>query len=60
MSPRPGRITATLPTDLPRQRTLAMMSTQPFFEAVNSVRDALFGNEIAPAAPEPASRVAAY
>ncbi|MGI4792946.1 MAG: ABC transporter ATP-binding protein [Janthinobacterium lividum] len=46
MSPRPGRITATLPIALPRPRTLAMMRTQPFFEAVNAVRDALFGREL--------------
>jgi NitT/TauT family transport system ATP-binding protein len=52
MSSRPGRITATLPIDLPRPRTLAMMSTQPFFQAVNAVRDALFGNEAAPASLE--------
>ena len=45
MSARPGRITATLPIGLPRPRTLAMMRTQPFFEAVNAVRDALFGTE---------------
>ena len=47
MSPRPGRIVATLPIALPRPRTLAMMRSQPFFEAVNAVRDALFGHELA-------------
>ena len=52
MSPRPGRITATLPIALPRPRTLAMMRTQPFFEAVNAVRDALFGRELT-AEPSP-------
>ena len=46
MSPRPGRITATLPIALPRPRTLAMMRSQAFFTAVNAVRDALFGREL--------------
>ena len=53
MSPRPGRITATLPIGLPRPRTLAMMRSQPFFESVNAVRDALFGRELG-ADPAPA------
>ncbi len=46
MSPRPGRITATLPVTLPRPRTLAMMGSQPFFETVNAVRDTLFAREL--------------
>ena len=29
-----------------------MMRTQPFFAAVNAVRDALFGNEAATDAPQ--------
>ena len=51
MSPRPGRIIATLKVDLPRPRALEMMRTGAFFEAVNQVRDALFGRDAA-GAPE--------
>jgi NitT/TauT family transport system ATP-binding protein len=47
MSPRPGRITAQVSIDLPRPRALALMRSQGFFEAVNQVRDALFGRDTA-------------
>jgi NitT/TauT family transport system ATP-binding protein len=60
MSPRPGRVTVTLPIDLPRPRSLAMMRTAPFFEAVNQVRDALFGNEAGTADPDAPVPVEAY
>ena len=45
MSPRPGRIIAQLAIDLARPRALAMMRSRGFFEAVNLVRDALFGRD---------------
>ena len=45
MSPRPGRITARIAIPLPRPRTLAMMRDPAFTEAVNQVREALFGDE---------------
>ena len=51
MSARPGQVIAHLPIGLPRPRTLAMMRTRPFFEAVNAVRDALFGREAEPVGP---------
>ena len=45
MSPRPGRLTGSVGIDLPRPRTLEMMRSAAFFEAVNQVRDGLFGLE---------------
>ena len=45
MSARPGRITGTVPIDLPRPRDLAMMRGREFFDCVNKVRDGLFGYE---------------
>ncbi len=56
MSPRPGRVVASLEVPLPRPRTLAMMRGAAFFEAVNAVRDALFGEE----APAERASVEAY
>jgi NitT/TauT family transport system ATP-binding protein len=53
MSPRPGRIVTTLRIDLPRPRNLGMMRSGAFFEAVNQVRDALFGHEGASSAEAP-------
>jgi NitT/TauT family transport system ATP-binding protein len=50
MSARPGRITGTVPIDLPRPRDLAIMGGQEFFVCVNKVRDGLFGREGAPGA----------
>lgn len=55
MSPRPGRITAQLPIDLPRPRALDMMRSRGFFEAVNQVRDALFGRDATNVDSEPAA-----
>jgi NitT/TauT family transport system ATP-binding protein len=46
MSPRPGRIEATIEVPIPRPRQLADMKTAAFFETVNAVRDALFGREV--------------
>lgn len=46
MSPRPGRIIATIPIDLPRPRSLDMMRGREFFDYVNQVRDALFMREM--------------
>ena len=45
MSPRPGRILAVVDVDLPRPRDLGVMRTEAFFECVNRVRDALFGQD---------------
>lgn len=45
MSPRPGRIVATIEVDLPRPRQIEMMRSQAFFDCVNQVRDALFMRE---------------
>lgn len=38
MTPRPGRITETLPIDLPRQRSLEIMNTDRFGEYVSRIR----------------------
>jgi NitT/TauT family transport system ATP-binding protein len=46
MSPRPGKIEATIEVPLARPRQLADMKTPAFFETVNTVRDALFGREV--------------
>jgi NitT/TauT family transport system ATP-binding protein len=48
MSQRPGRIIGKFNIDLPRPRTLSMMRSEAFFESVNRLRDALFGQEQAP------------
>jgi NitT/TauT family transport system ATP-binding protein len=45
MSPRPGRITATVEIPLPRPRTLAMMRSPELFACSNRIRDGLFGRE---------------
>jgi NitT/TauT family transport system ATP-binding protein len=45
MSARPGRLTATVPIDLPRPRDLSLLRTDTFFRSVNQVRDGLFGRE---------------
>ena len=45
MSQRPGHVTARFDIDLPRPRNLAMMRTPNFFQSVNRLRDALFGQE---------------
>jgi len=45
MSPRPGTVVARLPVRLPRPRTLGILRSPDFSDAVNQVRDALFGGE---------------
>jgi NitT/TauT family transport system ATP-binding protein len=45
MSARPGRIVAVVDVPLQRPRNFDMMRTAVFFDCVNRVRDALFGNE---------------
>jgi NitT/TauT family transport system ATP-binding protein len=47
MSPRPGRIVATIDVPLPRPRQLDMMRTSVFFDCVNRVRDGLFERDAA-------------
>ena len=41
MKPRPGRVAEVVPIDLPRPRTLDMMTTPRFAELVNQIRDRL-------------------
>lgn len=43
MSPRPGRITATLATGTGRERTDALREDSAFFDRVSAVREALHG-----------------
>jgi len=38
MTPRPGRVAEVLDIDLPRPRSLDMMSTQPFGDYVRRIR----------------------
>jgi NitT/TauT family transport system ATP-binding protein len=47
MSPRPGRICAEVPIDLPRPRPPDVQRTTAFFDLVNLVSDALFGGATA-------------
>jgi NitT/TauT family transport system ATP-binding protein len=41
MTPRPGRIAATIPVSLPHPRAASLMKEPAFFELVNEVSDAL-------------------
>jgi NitT/TauT family transport system ATP-binding protein len=43
MSPRPGRILATVPVPLPQPRTLGGLGTAAAFDTVNQLRTTLFG-----------------
>jgi NitT/TauT family transport system ATP-binding protein len=45
ISPRPGKLAATIEVPLSRPRHLGMMRLPAFFDTVNRVRDALFGSE---------------
>jgi NitT/TauT family transport system ATP-binding protein len=59
MSPRPGRIVATIDVPLPRPRHLDMMRTSVFFDCVNRVRDGLFERDAARPQPQP-ERIEGY
>jgi NitT/TauT family transport system ATP-binding protein len=59
MSPRPGRIVATIDVPLPRPRHLEMMRTSVFFDCVNRVRDGLFERDAARPQPQP-ERIEGY
>jgi NitT/TauT family transport system ATP-binding protein len=59
MSPRPGRIVATIDVPLPRPRRLDMMRTSVFFDCVNRVRDGLFERDTARPQPQP-ERIEGY
>lgn len=47
MGPRPGRVVAELPVDLPRPRTVAQMTSPPFIEAKRAILGHLHGREAA-------------
>jgi NitT/TauT family transport system ATP-binding protein len=53
MSPRPGRITASVPIDLPRPRTPEMMRSTRFHELCDAFSELLFGRGGEPAQPTP-------
>ena len=54
MSPRPGRISETIPIDLMQPRTAATRETPRFFELVTRVREALhLGHDTDRGAAEP-------
>jgi NitT/TauT family transport system ATP-binding protein len=61
MSPRPGRITAVVPIDLPRQRDVDTRESDRYYELITEVREALRAGEGGTLRPpvEAARRVAA-
>jgi NitT/TauT family transport system ATP-binding protein len=59
MSPRPGRISETIPIDLPQPRTAATREEPRFFELVTQVREALhLGHDAERTATEPSEATA--
>ena len=53
MSPRPGRVIARVPIDLPRPRTPEMMRSPHFHELCDQFSELLFGHAARPGASEP-------
>jgi NitT/TauT family transport system ATP-binding protein len=53
MSNRPGRIIRTIEVDLPRPRLIEMYGTQPFFDLLNVVSQAIRSTEQIESASEP-------
>jgi NitT/TauT family transport system ATP-binding protein len=45
MSPRPGRISAVIDVDLPRERSVETREMEQYFHLVTRVREALRGEE---------------
>jgi hypothetical protein len=45
MSPRPGRISAVVDIDLPRERTTETREMEQYFRLVTTVREALRGED---------------
>jgi NitT/TauT family transport system ATP-binding protein len=53
MSPRPGRVVARVPIDLPRPRTPEMMRSPHFHELCDQFSELLFGHAGRTGAIEP-------
>lgn len=51
MSPRPGRIAASIDVDLPYPRSAATRTTPEYFKKITEVRSALHGMSVAQDAP---------
>jgi NitT/TauT family transport system ATP-binding protein len=52
MSPRPGRISAVIDIDLPRERTADTRELEQYFHLVTTVREALRGRDRGDGGPE--------